>query len=70
MFAGMAKIEIYEDEAGGWRWRCVAANGELVASGEAHTRQVDAERAARTAAITIVTALAKGVVLTTRTITR
>ena len=29
----------------GWRWRLVAANGRIVATGEAHTRKRDAVRA-------------------------
>ena len=29
----------------GWRWRLVAANGRIVATGEAHTRKGDAVRA-------------------------
>lgn len=31
----------------GWRWRLVAGNGEVVASGEAYTRKADAVRACR-----------------------
>lgn len=31
-----------------WRWRLVAGNGEVVAGGEAHTREADAVRAANT----------------------
>lgn len=39
--------EIYEDEAGEFRWRLVAANGRIVAdSGEGYTRESDAHRAA------------------------
>lgn len=34
--------------ADGWRWRLKAANGRIVASGEAHPRKADAERATRT----------------------
>lgn len=32
--------------ADGWRWRLIAANGRIVATGEAHTRKTDAIRAA------------------------
>lgn len=40
------KFEVYQDEAGEWRWRLVAANGEKVAdSGEGYTRERDARRA-------------------------
>jgi uncharacterized protein YegP (UPF0339 family) len=40
------RLEVYESDDG-WRWRCVAANGEIVAAGEAHTREHDAVRAAK-----------------------
>jgi uncharacterized protein YegP (UPF0339 family) len=41
------RTEVYEDAAGGWRWRRIAANNEIIAdSGEAYTRKADAERAA------------------------
>ncbi|MGH9281638.1 MAG: YegP family protein [Acidimicrobiales bacterium] len=39
--------EVYQDDAGGWRWRRLAPNGEIIAtSGEAYTREHDAWRAA------------------------
>jgi uncharacterized protein YegP (UPF0339 family) len=41
------RFELYEDAAGSWRWRKVAPNGEIIATGEAHTRRADAIRAAR-----------------------
>ena len=42
------RVEVYEDEAGEWRWRRIAtANGEPVAdSGEGYTRHADAVEAA------------------------
>jgi uncharacterized protein YegP (UPF0339 family) len=40
-------VVVYHDAGAGWRWRAVAANGEIVAQGEAHTRPEDAARAAR-----------------------
>jgi uncharacterized protein YegP (UPF0339 family) len=40
-------VEVYEDRQGSWRWRAVAANGEIVIPPEPHTRDEDAERAAR-----------------------
>lgn len=41
------KTIIYQDKAGEWRWKRVAANGEIIAdSGEGYTRLSDAERAA------------------------
>ena len=40
------KIEIYEDDAGEWRWRMVARNGKIVAdSGEGYRRRLGALRA-------------------------
>jgi hypothetical protein len=41
------RLEVYAADDG-WRWRLKAGNGEIVATGEAHTREQDAERAART----------------------
>ena len=46
MKTNVAKLEFYENEAGEWRWRAKAKNGEIVATGEAHTRARDAKRAA------------------------
>jgi uncharacterized protein YegP (UPF0339 family) len=41
------KTIVYQDKAGGWRWKRVAGNGEIIAdSAEAYTRMADAERAA------------------------
>lgn len=45
-----ARFETFADRAGAWRWRLVAANGRIVAVGEAHTRERDARRAALTVA--------------------
>jgi uncharacterized protein YegP (UPF0339 family) len=43
----MAKhIEVYPSPDG-WRFRAIAANGEIVANGEAYTRKWSAKRAAR-----------------------
>jgi uncharacterized protein YegP (UPF0339 family) len=43
-----ATTEVYQDKAGGWRWRRVAGNGEIVAdSGESYSRKFDALMAAR-----------------------
>jgi len=42
------KIEIYKDEAGEWRWRLVAPNGQLIASsGEGFRRKWSAKRSAK-----------------------
>lgn len=41
--------EVYRDDAGQWRWRLQAANGKILASGEGHTREADAQRALETA---------------------
>lgn len=40
-------VAIFEDDAGEWRWHGIAANNEIVAEGESHTREEDAARAAR-----------------------
>lgn len=41
-------FRVYQDKAGAWRWHLKAANGRVLASGEAHTRKADAERAVAT----------------------
>lgn len=39
-------IQVYQDRAGEWRWRMLAANGRTVAdSGEGYSRERDARRA-------------------------
>lgn len=45
----MSNYETFEDEAGQWRWRLKADNGEVVAQSEAYTREEDAERGAEDA---------------------
>ena len=40
----LPRFTVYE-AADGWRWRLVAANGRIIATGEAHTRERDAWRA-------------------------
>ncbi len=42
-----ARFEIYRDAVGLWRFRLKAANGEVVASGEAYHNKKDAKRGAR-----------------------
>ena len=39
-------IDIYQDDAGEYRWKAVAGNGEIVAEGESHRDRHDAIRAA------------------------
>lgn len=39
-----ARFEVYRGKDG-WRWRLRAANSQIVATGEAHTRKRDAVRA-------------------------
>ena len=39
------QFQVYQARDG-WRWRLVAANGRIVATGEAHIRKADAVRAA------------------------
>lgn len=41
-----ATIELYEDNAGQWRWRLVAENGNIIAdSGEGYASKSNAKRA-------------------------
>lgn len=43
------KFVIYDDEAGEWRWRLVADNGETVADGaEGYASRANAQRAVET----------------------
>ena len=37
-------IEIFKDDAGGWRYRVKAANGEILVTSESYTRKADARR--------------------------
>ena len=46
------RFEVYQARDG-WRWRLRAANGRIVATGEAHPRKADAERATRTVMSTV-----------------
>jgi uncharacterized protein YegP (UPF0339 family) len=39
-----SQFEVYEDKAGGWRWRLKAANGEVVAQGESYTSKSHARQ--------------------------
>jgi len=39
------RFQVYK-AADGWRWRLLAGNNKVIASGEAHTRERDAKRAA------------------------
>jgi hypothetical protein len=42
------EIRVYQDLAGGWRWRVVADNGRIVAdSAEAYDSKSNAKRAAQ-----------------------
>ena len=45
-------FEIYPSQDG-YRWRLKASNGRIVATGEAHPRKADAERATRTVMSTV-----------------
>jgi uncharacterized protein YegP (UPF0339 family) len=40
---GVARFEVYPS-SGQFRWRLIAANGEIVAHGEAYTTRADAHR--------------------------
>ena len=45
----VAHYEIFEDEAGEWRWRLRAANGEIIAQSEAYASRSNAFRGAKDA---------------------
>lgn len=45
------RFEVY-NARDGWRWRLRARNGRIIATGESHTRERDALRAAVTVAKT------------------
>lgn len=47
------RFEVYQDKAGQHRWRLIAANGRIIATGEGHTRKADAERAMETVTETV-----------------
>jgi uncharacterized protein YegP (UPF0339 family) len=43
-----ARFEVYQDSAGEWRWRLVAANGNIIAdSGEGYASKQGAKRGIR-----------------------
>ena len=43
----VAQAEVYEDNEGNYRWRLVAGNGEIVATGaEGYERKAEAEASA------------------------
>lgn len=44
----MARLKVYRDRAGQWRWTLYAANGRKVATcGESYTRQTHCRRMAQ-----------------------
>ena len=45
------RFQVYK-AADGWRWRLLAGNNKVIASGEAHTRERDAWRAAANVSMT------------------
>lgn len=47
-----SRFEVYRARDG-WRWRLKAANNRVIATGEAHTRRHDAERAVQTVKETV-----------------
>ena len=53
-----ARVVVYRARDG-WRWRLIAANNRIIATGESHTREPDAQRAADTVKHTFAE-LAKG----------
>lgn len=47
------RFKVYQDKAGGWRWRLLAANNRILMHGESHNRRADAERAVATVERTV-----------------
>jgi uncharacterized protein YegP (UPF0339 family) len=45
--SNVVKLTFFRGEDGQWYWNGKAANGEIVATGEGHTRREDAVRAAQ-----------------------
>lgn len=51
------RYEVYQGNGGDWRWRLIAANGEITGQGEGYTRKhgavrgVEANRRAATIAV-------------------
>lgn len=43
-----ARFVVFQDKKKQWRWHLKAANGRVIAQGEAHSRKQDAERAYKT----------------------
>lgn len=43
----MAKFQVYESRDGQYRWRLVAANGEIVATSEGYVSRSNAKRSAQ-----------------------
>ena len=43
----MVRFQIYKDVAGGYRWRLLANNGEIVAISESYTTKYGATRSAQ-----------------------
>ena len=50
-----ARIEIFKDRAGWWRWRQRAANGKITETAEAYASRSNARRAAKRRAATMST---------------
>jgi uncharacterized protein YegP (UPF0339 family) len=40
------RAEVYRDRRGAWRYRVIAGNGEIIATGQAYTRRWSAIRGA------------------------
>lgn len=46
LMANQTEFVIFKDKAGGYRWRLVAGNGEIVAASESYTRHQTAVNSA------------------------
>ena len=43
----MKKFQIFKDRAGGFRWRLIAGNGQIVAASESYTTKHNARRSTK-----------------------
>ena len=56
----MARYEVFQDSAGGFRWRLVADNGEIVAQSESYPTKAHAARGVKDAQVAAAKATTNG----------
>ena len=47
------RVELYPDKAKQWRWRFIGGNGEIMFTGESHSRKSNAKRAAHRSMVVV-----------------